>query len=98
MAILWILRAEDMVEERALVEVEVLDIGRIHGPQLSRELQHVVSVTMLCGVFGQVSRYRIWLAEVLSLRVGSDSVGMSIDGDLPSIASDVPLTLVFYGK
>ncbi len=69
-----VLRADQVVEQRPLVEVEVADPVRVEQPQLPGQLEHVVRVAVLAGVVGEVAGDRVRRPEVLGLAVAADGV------------------------
>ena len=81
-AVVAVDRAENMVEQRALVEFGVANI-RLPREQLSRELQHVVDVARLRGAaLGDVAQ-QVGLAEVLVLAVATRRERVVIDDAIP---------------
>ena len=81
-AVVAVDRAENMVEQRALVEFGVANI-RLPREQLSRELQHVVDVARLRGAaLGDVAQ-QVGLAEVLVLAVATRCERVVIDDAIP---------------
>jgi hypothetical protein len=82
-----VLPADEVVEQRALVVVEVGRAG-IEQPQFAGQLQHVVRVAALARVGVEVGGDRVRRPEVLGLAVAADHVRVRVDDEVPEVFGD----------
>ena len=77
-----VLLRHDVVELRALVIVEQRAV-RLPRPQLPGQLEHIVGVAMLAGLFGNVLGDRIGRGEIFAVGIAADDIAVMPDHRLP---------------